>query len=142
MVRAVSGAGKSPVFPKASRVSTMSDGARGGGDPGARSADEAALSARLRHLGERLDHVKATKPSANAAPHSPANASGMARGIRLSTELVAGVIVGAAIGWALDRWLGIKPWGFIVFTLLGFVAGILNVMRSAGAMAEREWRKK
>ncbi len=56
----------------------------------------------------------------------------MARGLRLSTELVAGVLVGAVIGYWLDRWLGISPWGFIVFLLLGFVAGIVNVMRAAG----------
>jgi ATP synthase protein I len=30
--------------------------------------------------------------------------------------------------------LGISPWGFIVFLLLGFVAGVLNVMRSAGVV--------
>jgi ATP synthase protein I len=141
MVRAVSGAAKARYF-KASRVSTMSNGARGDGDPGARSADEAALSARLRHLGERLDQVKSTRPIEDTAPRPQANASAMARGIRLSTELVAGVIVGAAVGWALDRWLGLKPWGFIVFTLLGFAAGMLNLMRSAGVVAEREWRKK
>ena len=47
----------------------------------------------------------------------------MARGFRLSTELVAGVLVGAMIGWLLDRWLGISPWGLIVFLLLGFAAG-------------------
>jgi len=60
--------------------------------------------------------------------------SAMARGFRLSTELVAGVIVGAAIGWLLDRWLGISPWGMIVFLLLGFAAGVLNVMRAAGVV--------
>jgi ATP synthase protein I len=49
--------------------------------------------------------------------------------------LVAGVLVGAAIGWLLDRLLGISPWGLIVFLLLGFVAGVLNVMRSAGLVA-------
>ena len=52
--------------------------------------------------------------------------------IRLSTELVAGVLVGAALGWLIDRWLGISPWGLIVFLLLGFAAGVLNVMRAAG----------
>jgi ATP synthase protein I len=62
----------------------------------------------------------------------------LARGLRLSTELVAGVIVGATIGWFLDRWLGISPLGFIVFLLLGFAAGILNVMRSAGLVANKQ----
>ena len=65
----------------------------------------------------------------------------MARGLRLSGELVAGVVVGALIGWLLDRWLGISPWGFIVFVLLGFVAGILNLMRSAGVVPDRDWTK-
>ena len=45
--------------------------------------------------------------------------------------------VGAAIGWLLDRWLGISPWGLIVFLLLGFAAGVLNVMRAAGVVRER-----
>ena len=44
-------------------------------------------------------------------------------------------MVGAGIGWLLDRWLGISPWGLIVFLLLGFAAGVLNVMRSAGVVA-------
>lgn len=119
----------------------MSDGSRDGGSPG-KPADEAALSARLKHLGERLDKIESSKPPEHAAPRSQDNASGMARGLRLSTELVAGVIVGAAIGWGIDRVLGISPWGFIVFMLLGFAAGILNVMRSAGLVADRKWGKE
>jgi len=43
-------------------------------------------------------------------------------------------LVGAALGWVLDRWLGISPWGMIVFLLLGFTAGVLNVMRAAGVV--------
>jgi ATP synthase protein I len=56
--------------------------------------------------------------------------SGLARGLRLSTELVVGVLVGAFIGWALDQWLRISPWGLIVFLLLGFAAGVRNVVRA------------
>jgi ATP synthase protein I len=59
----------------------------------------------------------------------------MARGVRLSTEFVVGVLVGAVLGWFLDRALGISPWGLIVFVLLGFVAGVLNLVRAAGAGA-------
>jgi ATP synthase protein I len=98
--------------------------------------DEAALSARLQRLGERLDHV--SRPSENASsPRQTSDPSAIARGFRLSTELVAGVIVGAIIGWLLDRWLGISPWGLIVFLLLGFAAGVLNVMRAAGVVRDR-----
>jgi len=98
---------------------------------GDRSAEEAALSARLQRLGERLAQHKAVRnDEAGSGPRS--DPSAFARGLRLSTELVAGVLVGAFIGWALDRWLGISPWGMIVFLLLGFAAGVINVMRAAG----------
>jgi ATP synthase protein I len=137
MVRAASGAAKSSEFPRLRGCGTMSGDTRRQDDQGATPTGEAALSARLKHLGERLDQVKAIRPPEHVAPRPQGNASAMARGLRLSTELVAGVVVGAAIGWFLDRWLGISPWGFIVFLLLGFAAGMLNVMRSAGLVAER-----
>jgi ATP synthase protein I len=105
---------------------------RDNGDHGNSPSDEAALSARLKRLGERLGQHTG-RPVDNSPGASPtADPSAMARGFRLSTELVAGVLVGAALGWLLDRWLGISPWGLIVFLLLGFAAGVLNVMRAAG----------
>jgi len=58
----------------------------------------------------------------------------MALGFRLSSELVAGVVLGAAIGWGVDRLLSTSPFGLIVFLLLGFVAGVVNVVRSAGVV--------
>ena len=114
----------------------MGDDAREKGDRKELTADEAALSARFRRLGERLGRVHANGPSESSPSQPPAaDPSAMARGFRLSTEFVAGVVVGAAIGWLLDRWLGISPWGMIVFLLLGFAAGVLNVMRAAGVAA-------
>ena len=99
---------------------------------GNRSAEEAALSARLQRLGERLGQQKGRAGKLEAGSGSKSDPSALARGFRLSTELVAGVLVGAFIGWALDKWLGISPWGMIVFLLLGFAAGVVNVMRAAG----------
>ena len=64
----------------------------------------------------------------------------MAVGLRLSSELVAGVIVGALIGWGIDRLLSTSPWGLIVFLLLGFTAGVFNVVRSAGVAPDRTGR--
>src|SRR6516165_11942021 len=118
----------------------MSD-ARENGDRGKQQTSEAALSARLQRLNEGLGqardqaHDAAGHSSDGSGAQRATTASGYARGFRLSSELVAGVLVGAGIGWLLDRWLGVSPWGLIVFLLLGFAAGVLNVMRSAGLMA-------
>ena len=98
--------------------------------------DEAALSARLQRLGNRL--AQANRPPENGSgSRQTTDSSAIARGFRLSTELVVGVLVGAMIGWLLDRWLGISPWGLIIFLLLGFAAGVLNVMRASGIVRER-----
>ncbi len=115
----------------------MSDGTRENGDRDKAHTDEAALSARLQRLGEGLGQARGR--AGPCLPMDPGGdrattASGYARGFRLSSELVGGVLVGAGLGWLIDRLLGISPWGFIVFLLLGFVAGVLNVMRSAGVV--------
>jgi len=114
----------------------MSDGTRENGDRDKAHTDEAALYARLQRLGEGLGQVRgrAGPPSEDPGGDRTTTASGYAKGFRLSSELVGGVLVGAGLGWLVDRLLGISPWGFIVFLLLGFVAGVLNVMRSAGVV--------
>lgn len=111
----------------------MADNARDGNGSEKPRTDEADLSARLRRLGDRLGRQRPGEPSETHRDQPAADASGFTRGLRLSSELVAGVLIGAAIGWALDRVLGISPWGLIVFLLLGFAAGVANVVRAAGA---------
>jgi len=64
----------------------------------------------------------------------------MAMGFRLSSELIAGVAVGALMGWGFDRLLSTSPFGLIVFVLLGFTAGVLNVIRSAGVAPDKTRR--
>jgi ATP synthase protein I len=101
------------------------------------SSDEAALSARLGSLEHRLSEVRdsrniRTDQSEAGSGDGSARASAMALGFRLSSELVAGVLVGALMGWGFDRLLSTSPFGLIVFVLVGFVAGVLNVIRSAG----------
>ena len=56
--------------------------------------------------------------------------SGMSRGFRLASEFVAAVLVGAGLGWIIDSFLPTRPWATIVFLLLGFAAGVLNVVRA------------
>jgi ATP synthase protein I len=108
----------------------------GGRRDGDQSAEEAALSARLKRLDDRLSGLRSNGAGQTdeTGGDRAARASAMARGLRLSSELVAGVVLGAAIGWVLDRFLSTSPWGLIVFLLLGFAAGVLNVMRVAGVV--------
>lgn len=47
------------------------------------------------------------------------------------------MLFGALLGWLLDRWLGTSPWGLMVLLLLGFAAGVFNVMRAAGLSGTR-----
>jgi ATP synthase protein I len=54
----------------------------------------------------------------------------MAYGMRMAAELVGAVIVGGLIGIGLDYLLGTKPWLFLLFFVLGFAAGVLNVVRA------------
>ena len=48
---------------------------------------------------------------------------------RVATELLAGLLIGAGIGWTIDKWLNSSPWFLILFFLLGGAAGILNLWR-------------
>jgi ATP synthase protein I len=55
----------------------------------------------------------------------------LGRAFRLVSELVIGLVVGGAIGWYLDQWLGTTPIMLLIFFVLGVAAGVLNVMRAA-----------
>jgi ATP synthase protein I len=130
-----------------SGLRSMAEGAKDGED-GSRdksSSDEAALSARLGSLDQRLSQIRDSRNIRTDQPEAgsgdgAARASAMARGLRLSSELIAGVAVGAVIGWGFDRLLSTSPFGLIVFFLLGFAAGVINVMRSAGVAPDRTGR--
>ncbi len=85
---------------------------------------EASLATRLPERAEGQDQTKTR------------GATGYGQAFKLSSEFIAGIAVGLGIGWVVDHWAGTSPWGLIVFLLLGFAAGVLNVMRSAGLVAE------
>jgi len=87
----------------------------------------------LRRLGERIDEAgrRRTQGSKSAPPTSLDIAA------RFGTELMAAILMGAALGWgidwAFDHWshLQTRPWGMVVMFVLGAAAGIRNVMRAA-----------
>lgn len=95
-----------------------------------RPEDREAFRRRSEALGRKLDEIKERKtgPDQNAMRQQ---GQGMAAAFRYLIELLVGVCVGAALGWFLDRWLGTMPLLLIACLLLGFVAGMVNMIRAA-----------
>ena len=65
------------------------------------------------------------------------NAASLGKALKISTELVASVVVGSTIGFLLDNWFDTKPLLIICFFFMGVAAGILNVFRSAKKMHKK-----
>ena len=65
------------------------------------------------------------------------NAASLGKALKISTELVAAVVVGSTIGFLLDSWFDTKPLLIICFFIMGVAAGILNVFRSAKKMQKK-----
>ncbi len=103
----------------------------------------AEFKRRASELGSRIDGVQSEKQAEIEEQQDRANRSrGMAYGLRMSTELVAAILVGGFMGFMLDTWLGTKPWLFLVFLMLGFGAGILNILRAFKRMQAEILREK
>jgi len=86
----------------------------------------------LAALGERLERARRARESGRRAIEGGTDASSraaMGQGFRIGIELVVAVFFGVAVGWAIDRWLGTRPWGLLVFLFLGIGAGMTNVYR-------------
>lgn len=110
----------------------------GGNGPGDMRPSQVSDS-ELDRRRQQLDRALARQRQEEREEGKPAKsgiASGYAAALRLSGEFIAGILFGAAIGWVIDRFAGTSPWGLIVFLLLGFCAGILSILRSAGMVAE------
>ena len=81
----------------------------------------------------RLELAK-KKISDNENNNSDKKTSLLGIAFKMSTELVAAVLVGSIIGFIFDTWFGTKPWLILTFFFVGVIAGVLNVVRSARNM--------
>lgn len=105
-------------------------------DPSSREARDEDLARRLESLESRLGKQKTNRKEAEEPKSTKGDRAGIGQAFRLSSEFIAGIVVGAVIGYAIDQIFGTTPWGMIIFFMLGFAAAILNVLRAAGMVAE------
>lgn len=90
------------------------------------------LDDRLQQLKSRLDREDIKSQKQTEEPTS--GKMELAQGLKLGAEFVSGILVGAGLGYVIDGWLDSSPFGLIIFLLLGFAAGVMNVLRSIGAV--------
>ena len=93
-------------------------------DTSDKKAKDASLSERIRQLEESQEPAR---PNNNRAAMS---SNGLAMAGRVTTELVAGLVVGTGVGWSLDQWLETTPFLMMVMFFLGAAAGMMNVWRA------------
>ena len=84
---------------------------------------------RLQNIDRRIERMRDEKAERQALERSALPTGAGAILGRVATELVAGVMVGTFIGWALDRWLETSPLFLVMLFFLGAAAGMLNVWR-------------
>tara|TARA_B100000029_G_scaffold358401_1_gene351233 strand:- start:5188 stop:5472 length:285 start_codon:yes stop_codon:yes gene_type:complete len=90
----------------------------------------------MKNLKEISTRLKIAKKNFNKdnQKNRGSNAASIGKALKISTELVAAVVVGSTIGYLLDGWFDTKPLLTICFFIMGVAAGILNVIRSAKKM--------
>ena len=87
--------------------------------------------ARLDQLARRLDDLNRTREDKQRQVRGSGSSKGIGLGMRIVTELLAGVIGGLVVGYLLDRWFGTSPWLLIILLVLGVAAAFRNVWKIA-----------
>ena len=87
----------------------------------------------LKEISTRLEIAK-KKIKKKQIKNNGSNTASLGKALKISTELVAAVVVGATLGFILDNWFDTRPWLTISFFFMGVAAGILNVIKSAKNM--------
>ncbi|HET6389719.1 AtpZ/AtpI family protein [Hyphomicrobium sp.] len=96
--------------------------------------DREAIRKRSAEIGQKLDALHSKKAERARAGRSSAGGpqqSAYGAAFKFAAELLVGVIVGGGLGWALDRQFGTAPWLMVLWVIIGFAAGLLNVVRAA-----------
>jgi ATP synthase protein I len=95
-----------------------------------------------RRLEELEAKIAAAKQVSAPKNHKDEHYSQAQQGWRMVIELVAGVVIGFGMGFGLDSLFGTLPIFLVPFTLLGFVAGVRTMMRTAKEFQDTEMARK
>ena len=92
--------------------------------------DRAVEQTRVADLSKRIAEFESRQQEERRHRKTKLPTGGVALAGRVTTELVAGVVVGTFIGWAFDNWLGTTPTLMVLFFFIGSAAGMMNVWRA------------
>ena len=98
--------------------------------------NEFSKKANLDKLDRKLEEFKSKKEKV-----SPKQIKVQNDGWRMIIELVTGMLLGVSLGLGLDYMIGSEPIFLIIFSLLGFMAGVKTMMATAKKMNETNNRK-
>ena len=84
------------------------------------------MNNKLENLKEKIDSIESSK---NLKKIKKNRNSGAGFGFKISTEIIAALVVGVGMGLIVDNYFNTKPFGLIIFFILGALAGFLNVYR-------------
>ena len=80
---------------------------------------------KIQELKKKINHYETSDKS----KMSMSKKKGAGFGFKISTEIVAALVVGVGIGIIVDNFFNTRPFGLIIFFILGALAGFLNVYR-------------
>jgi ATP synthase protein I len=91
-------------------------------------ADRNPPEDRLDDLRRRVAKARGETSSTSQPPDSAASLA-----LRFGGEFGAAILVGALLGYGVGYFLGANPWALMIGLVLGFAAGVVNVVRTASA---------
>ena len=93
--------------------------------------NENSKKVNLEKLDKKLEEFKSKKER-----DGPRLLRAQNDGWRMVIELVTGMLLGIVLGMAIDYLVGSEPVFLIVFSLLGFIAGVKTMIATAKKMNE------
>ena len=88
---------------------------------------------KLEDLKDKLDKIQLN----DEIKRSKYKKNGAGFGFKISTEILAALVIGVGIGIIVDNYFNTKPFGLIIFFILGALAGFLNVYRVMRRIVKR-----